>query len=55
MNSPKVFLSYVNENEPIVRILDQCLTDYGIDIVTDYRNILGGSNWKRDVKETYRK
>ena len=50
MNRPKVFLSYVKENESLVRILDQSLTDYGIDIVTDYRNILGGSNWKKGLK-----
>ena len=50
MSRPKVFLSYVKENEPLVRILDQSLTDYGIDIVTDYRNILGGSNWKRGLR-----
>lgn len=51
MNSPKAFLSYVKENEPIVRFLDQVLTDYGIDIVTNYRNIEGGSNWKRTLKQ----
>ena len=50
MSRPKVFLSYVKENEPLIRILDQSLTDYGIDIVTDYRNILGGSNWKKDLR-----
>ena len=50
MNSPKVFLSYVKENEPIIRFLDQCLRDYGIDVVTDYENILGGSNWQRDLR-----
>ena len=26
MNSPKAFLSYVKENEGIIRVLDQCLT-----------------------------
>lgn len=51
MNSPKAFLSYVKENEPIVRVLDQVLTDYGIDIVTNYRNIEGGFNWKRTLKQ----
>lgn len=51
MNSPKVFLSYVKENEPIIRFLDQCLRDYGIDIITDYKNILGGSNWKKGLKQ----
>ena len=48
MSRPKVFLSYVKENESLVRILDQSLTDYGIDIV--YRNILGGSNWKKGLR-----
>ena len=51
MNSPKAFLSYVKENEPIVRFLDQVLTDYGIDVITDYRNIDGGSNWERTLKQ----
>lgn len=51
MNSPKAFLSYVKENEPIVRFLDQVLTDYGIDVVTNYRNIDGGSNWERTLKQ----
>ena len=51
MNSPKAFLSYVKENEPIVRFLDQVLTDYGIDVVTNYKNIDGGSNWKRTLKQ----
>ena len=41
MNSPKAFLSYVKENEPIVRFLDQVLTDYGINVVTNYKNIDG--------------
>ena len=51
MNSSKAFLSYVKENEPIVRFLDQVLTDYGIDVVTNYKNIDGGSNWKRTLKQ----
>lgn len=51
MNSSKVFLSYVKENEPIVRFLDQILTDYGIDVVTNYNNISGGSNWDRRLRE----
>ena len=51
MNSPKAFLSYVKENESIVRFLDQVLTDYGIDVVTNYRNIDGGSNWERTLKQ----
>ena len=42
MKPPKAFLSYVKENEPIVRLLDQFLTDYGINVVTNYRNIDGG-------------
>lgn len=51
MNSPKAFLSYVKENEGIIRVLDQCLTDYGVDVVTNYRNIDGGANWKRTLKQ----
>ena len=51
MNSPTAFLSYVKQNEPIVRFLDQILTDYGINVVTNYKNIDGGSNWKRRLKE----
>ena len=51
MNSSKAFLSYVKENEPIVRFLDQVLTDYGIGIVTNYGDIDGGSNWKRTLKQ----
>lgn len=51
MNSPKAFLSYVKENESIIRFLDQVLTDYGIDVVTNYRNIDGGSNWERTLKQ----
>ncbi len=46
MSSPKAFLLYVKENEPIVRFLDQVLADYGIDVVTNYKNIDGGSNCK---------
>lgn len=51
MNSPKAFLSYVKENEPIVRLLDQTLTDYGIEVVTDYKNIDVGSNWKKTLRQ----
>ncbi|MDE0637881.1 MAG: toll/interleukin-1 receptor domain-containing protein [Candidatus Poribacteria bacterium] len=51
MNLPKVFLSYVKENEAIIRILDQFLIDYGIDVITNYKNIDGGSNWKRTLKQ----
>ena len=51
MNSSKAFLSYVKENEPIIRFLDQILTDYGIDVVTNYKNISGGSNWDRRLRE----
>ena len=51
MNSSKAFLSYVKENEPIIRDIDQILTDYGIHVVTDYKNIEGGSNWKKTLQE----
>lgn len=51
MNQPKVFLAHVKENEPIVRFIDQGLTGYGIDVVTDYRHIRGGFNWKRKIRE----
>ena len=51
MNRPKVFLAHVKENEPIVRFVDQGLTGYGIDVVTDYRHIRGGFNWKRKIRE----
>ena len=51
MKTPKAFLSYVKENEPIIRLLDQLLTDYGINVVTNYRNIGGGSNWERALKQ----
>ena len=51
MNPPKVFLAHVKENEPIVRFVDQGLTGYGIDVVTDYRHIRGGFNWKRKIRE----
>ena len=37
--------------KPIVRFLDQVLTDYGINVVTNYKNIDGGSNWKRTLKQ----
>ena len=40
MKSNKVFLSYVRENQPIVQYIDQILTDYGMEIITDYRYIL---------------
>lgn len=51
MNSPKVFLSYVKQNEPIIKFLDQCLTDYGVDVITDYKDIGGGVNWKRTLEQ----
>lgn len=51
MNRPKVFLAHVKENEPIIRCIDQGLTGYGIDVVTDYRHIRGGFNWKRKIRE----
>ena len=51
MKSNKVFLSYVRENQPIVQYIDQILTDYGIDIITDYRNMRGGYDWQNMLRE----
>ena len=50
MNSPKVFLSYVKENKQSIRRLDKDLMDYGIDVVTDYKYISGGDNWKNRIR-----
>ena len=38
MNSPKIFLSHVKENEPVIKSIDQNLTKYGINVITDYKN-----------------
>ena len=50
MNPPKVFLSYVKENKHSIRQLDKDLMDYGIDVVTDYKYISGGDNWKNRIR-----
>lgn len=50
MNSPKIFLSHVKENEPVIKSIDQNLTKYGINVITDYKNIEGGSNWEKTLE-----
>ena len=50
MSSPKAFLSYVTENRDSIEHLDKDLTDYGIDVVTDYQYVSGGDNWKNRIK-----
>ena len=51
MNSPKAFLSYVKENKEIIEKIDLYLTNSDIHVVTDYKNIEGGSNWKKTLQE----
>ena len=50
MSSPKAFLSYVTENRDSIEHLDKDLTDYGIDVVTDYKYVSGGDNWKNRIR-----
>lgn len=50
MSSPKVFLSYVIENRDSIEQLDRDLTDYGIDVVTDYKYVCGGDNWRNRIR-----
>ena len=51
MKSNKVFLSYVRENQFIVQHIDQMLTDYGLEVVTDYRNMRGGYDWQLTLRD----
>ena len=50
MSSPKAFLSYVTENRDSIKHLDKDLTDYGIDVVTDYKYVSGGDNWRNRIR-----
>ena len=50
MSSPKAFLSYVTENRDSIEHLDKDLTDYGIDVVTNYQYVSGGDNWKNRIR-----
>ncbi len=51
MKSNKVFLSYVRENQFIIQHIDQILTDYGIEVITDYRNMRGGYDWQLTLRD----
>lgn len=44
MNSPKVFLCHVKEDESIIKSIDKSLTKHGIDVIVDYKYPEGGLN-----------
>lgn len=50
MNSPKVFLCHLKENISIIKSIDENLTKHGIDVITDYKNLEGGSNWETELE-----
>ena len=50
MSSPKVFLCYVTENKDSIKQLDEDLTDYGIEVIVDYKYVSGGDNFRDRIR-----
>ena len=52
---PKIFLSYARDDFETVQRIHNDLKRFGLDIWLDKESILGGQNWKVEVKKAIRK
>ncbi len=47
----KVFISYVRENTEVIKRIDAVLTEFNIEVLTDYKCLIPGHTWGYELKD----